>query len=943
MKTFTHEQAQEILRSGVEASGGDREGLTNHLSACAECQAYAALVAELGQVVPRIYPLSLLSAQEIHRKMLASQPRLRRQSMLTLISRSTRTVIWLGASLVLVLVLIILSPRLIPNLAGGNPTLTPLASVNASPAPELNATPRPGESIQYTVAEGENLFSIADKFGLKPETILWVNPDKLADSPANIKAGMVLRIPAVDGLYYRWKAGDNIEAIASRYGAALMDILRWPENAAQIGPVEKPDIQPGMLLFIPGGKMPFQPVATMPANNTPSPAIPGASQGPVLPDTSYVSTIVRAPIAWRKSTGQGVNVGVIQNHQEKLHLVNLIAPGAVVIPFMADDQFKIDGKSPEMVLTDQNIRLLVISQPGDFDPQVLRQTVTALATANIAVFVNADLTPGDDQVALMNDLEALGAITVGQLDGAGIARGSDLPSRKINLFAPCGFIAPTGNAAQVAAGVGALILADEPALTAEAVKKRLVETADPMWQASDPATGQWKPQNVSIDPVTGDYSPAGNVFQFKRVNAANALGQTLDNPWPVNALNAPAAWKKATGKGVKVAVIDQGFHVDNPAFQGHLVDKAAFVSGRDFGGRQNFHGTSMAKIVLSVAPDASLVFLLLDETGSSATIAAEVKAIDYAIASGVDVITNSNGSWANTPEVHAAIDRAIAAGIVFVWFGYDGTNPAVIRPGYFWNSYYDVGAFDRFFDPDKPVDLEGGLSDTAPQIAGIAALVLQNEPQLSPMEVKQRIIETAAVLPNGCSLADAAAAVENRPSGIKMPERLNSPAVRGQIQVVYSLPGEVEKKTLVIHNSGTQTLLPVLPGQNVILYRYRTNVPGEKPYDLLIGSNDGQLIAMGFFHEGALVSGEAKPSYAELILEKGTRLRADLSKDGIPPIQMTAQDRSINFHWANPEGVLMMTMDNQTGQFSSPSGAILYQLDAEGDLLPLVNVFQGIY
>ena len=76
----------------------------------------------------------------------------------------------------------------------------------------------------------------------------------------------------MDGLYYRWKAGDTIATVASRYGAASPDILNWPENTAQIGPAEKPDIQPGMLIFIPGGKMPFQPVATIPVASTPTPA-----------------------------------------------------------------------------------------------------------------------------------------------------------------------------------------------------------------------------------------------------------------------------------------------------------------------------------------------------------------------------------------------------------------------------------------------------------------------------------------------------------------------------------------------------------------------------------------------------------------------------------------------------------------------------------------------
>ena len=137
MKTFTHEQVQEILRSAEQAPDYDREGLADHLSGCAECRSYAALVTELGQVVPGMIPVPFLSKQEIHRIVGTSQSRLRRQSMLTMVSRGARTALWVGASLVLVLFLVLLFPRLLPRQAGGNPTatLTPPSTATATPTP----------------------------------------------------------------------------------------------------------------------------------------------------------------------------------------------------------------------------------------------------------------------------------------------------------------------------------------------------------------------------------------------------------------------------------------------------------------------------------------------------------------------------------------------------------------------------------------------------------------------------------------------------------------------------------------------------------------------------------------------------------------------------------------------------------------------------------------
>jgi len=56
--------------------------------------------------------------------------------------------------------------------------------------------------LLYTVQKGDSVFGIADKFSIKPETILWGNPDKLNDDPHLIQAGMELRILPVDGAYY---------------------------------------------------------------------------------------------------------------------------------------------------------------------------------------------------------------------------------------------------------------------------------------------------------------------------------------------------------------------------------------------------------------------------------------------------------------------------------------------------------------------------------------------------------------------------------------------------------------------------------------------------------------------------------------------------------------------------------------------------------------------
>jgi LysM repeat protein len=116
------------------------------------------------------------------------------------------------------------------------------------------------EVVTYTVQQGDTIFAIADKFQLEPETVLWGNFDTLADDPHLLKPGMELNILPVDGIYYEWKEGDDLNEVASRFGVRPKDIIDWPGNhlkAETLGDWSRPNIKPGTMLVIPGGQREF--------------------------------------------------------------------------------------------------------------------------------------------------------------------------------------------------------------------------------------------------------------------------------------------------------------------------------------------------------------------------------------------------------------------------------------------------------------------------------------------------------------------------------------------------------------------------------------------------------------------------------------------------------------------------------------------------------------
>lgn len=124
-----------------------------------------------------------------------------------------------------------------------------------------NIPDRPREDIvQYTVAKGDTVIGIAEKYHLKPQTIMFGNYYTIRDDPHNLSIGQVLNILPVDGYYYEWQVGDGLNGVAKGLNVTPEDIINYPLNkldAATIGDYANPNIKPGTWLIVPGGTRPY--------------------------------------------------------------------------------------------------------------------------------------------------------------------------------------------------------------------------------------------------------------------------------------------------------------------------------------------------------------------------------------------------------------------------------------------------------------------------------------------------------------------------------------------------------------------------------------------------------------------------------------------------------------------------------------------------------------
>lgn len=131
------------------------------------------------------------------------------------------------------------------SLIGGGSLAVPIMA-------DASASVAPRESVEsYTVADGDTISTIAARFGISVNTVLWANNLTLRSV---LKLGQTLTILPTSGLMHTVKKGDTLSKIAKMYSADSAAIL------AANTLVDDSAIAAGQKLVIPGGT----PVAIVP-------------------------------------------------------------------------------------------------------------------------------------------------------------------------------------------------------------------------------------------------------------------------------------------------------------------------------------------------------------------------------------------------------------------------------------------------------------------------------------------------------------------------------------------------------------------------------------------------------------------------------------------------------------------------------------------------------
>lgn len=143
---------------------------------------------------------------------------------------------------------------------------------------------RGGEILTHTVEEGETISSIAARYNLEPNTIIWQNN---LSKDAKIKPGDKLEILPVDGIRHKVKKGETIFTIAKKYGldeTQAQGIVNYPFNEFQDD--ENFTLTVGQWLMVPGGVKVEEAAPQKPRSVFASQLTPNA--GAVSPSGSFI-------------------------------------------------------------------------------------------------------------------------------------------------------------------------------------------------------------------------------------------------------------------------------------------------------------------------------------------------------------------------------------------------------------------------------------------------------------------------------------------------------------------------------------------------------------------------------------------------------------------------------------------------------------------------------
>ncbi|MEA5616901.1 S8 family peptidase [Cronbergia sp. UHCC 0137] len=380
------------------------------------------------------------------------------------------------------------------------------------------------------------------------------------------------------------------------------------------------------------------------------------------------------------------------------------------------------------------------------------------------------------------------------------------------------------------------------------------------------------------------------------------------NNWGLNMINAPTAWENGhTGNGIIVAVLDTGVDYNHEDLNDNIWTNTKEIPGNgiDDDGNgyvddshgwnfedgnnntldNNGHGTHVSGTIAAenngfgvtgVAYNSRIMPVkVLDENGSG-SYSKIAKGIYYAVDNGANVINLSLGGSSASKTLQSALEYASSKGVIVVMAAGNNANALPGYPARYANKTgIAVGAVNKNNDladfsnrsgseelayvtapgvdvystvRDNKYAYYNGTSMATPHVAGVVALMLSANPNLTEGQVRNIIINMAE---NGTKVSEGIQPINPTPSNSSLLSGLGSFFSPRQLLNLFNI---VSRLPLGFFRSEeTGSLLPVLVsiGENTLTLQFgNASQPKTEDFSYYSENNESLVNPIPYYYDG---------------------------------------------------------------------------------------------
>ena len=207
---------------------------------------------------------------------------------------------------------------------------------------------------------------------------------------------------------------------------------------------------------------------------------------------------------------------------------------------------------------------------------------------------------------------------------------------------------------------------------------------------------RFDPMSMTVEEAVKAYQAMDGVeyaepnYLLGQISTSDEVAKYQSEPryaeqWYLEAIRLPELWQQGITKEKRpvIAILDTGVDISHPDLKDNILAVKNVIDDNDDVTDEVGHGTSCASMAAAVCngegmvganPMAQIIAIKLFKESTGATVANEIKAYDFALSNGADIISMSYANPMESDALHDALKKTSQQAIMISATGNESTN-----------------------------------------------------------------------------------------------------------------------------------------------------------------------------------------------------------------------------------------------------------------------------